>query len=69
MALPININELLTGTTVEWERLEFKEGWNPLDIIQSICVLLLTILTTGVVDILLLGSTKTTDHRCDLQLA
>ena len=37
MALPININELLTGTTVEWERLEFKEGWNPLDIMQSIC--------------------------------
>ena len=37
MALPININELLTGTTVEWERLEFKEGWNPLDVVQSIC--------------------------------
>ena len=37
MALPININELLTGTTVEWERLEFKEGWNQLDIMQSIC--------------------------------
>ena len=37
MALPININELLTGTTVEWERLEFKAGWNPLDVVQSIC--------------------------------
>ena len=37
MALPINSNLLLTGTTGEWERLEFKEGWNPLDIMQSIC--------------------------------
>jgi hypothetical protein len=24
MALPINIDELLTGHTVEWERIEFK---------------------------------------------
>ena len=29
MALPININELITGKTVEWERIEFREGWNP----------------------------------------
>ena len=29
MALPININELITGKTVEWERIEFKKGWNP----------------------------------------
>lgn len=29
MNLPININDLLTARTVEWERLEFKEGWNP----------------------------------------
>lgn len=36
MALPINIQELITGKTVEWERLEFKKGWNPLDVIQSI---------------------------------
>lgn len=28
-ALPINIDELLQGQIVEWERLEFKEGWNP----------------------------------------
>ncbi len=28
-ALPINIDELLKGQIVEWERLEFKEGWNP----------------------------------------
>ena len=37
MALPINIRELLTGHTVEWERLEFKTGWNPEDIIHSVC--------------------------------
>jgi len=27
--LPVNINDLLTARTVEWERLEFKAGWNP----------------------------------------
>lgn len=29
MPLPINITEVLHGKTVEWERLEFKKGWNP----------------------------------------
>lgn len=29
MALPVNINELINGRTVEWERIEFKKGWNP----------------------------------------
>ena len=29
MPLPININDLLRGKPVEWERLEFKAGWNP----------------------------------------
>ena len=37
MPLPINISELINGTTVEWERIEFKEGWNDLDILQTIC--------------------------------
>jgi ATP-dependent DNA helicase RecG len=37
MALPVNIAELLTGHTVEWERLEFKAGWNPEDVVHSIC--------------------------------
>ncbi len=35
--LPININDLLKGKPVEWERLEFKEGWNPLDVLHTIC--------------------------------
>ncbi|MCK6612197.1 MAG: ATP-binding protein [Bacteroidia bacterium] len=37
MALPINIEELVHGNTIEWERLEFKLGWNPEDVIHSIC--------------------------------
>jgi len=36
-ALPINIEELLKGQIVEWERLEFKKGWNPEEIIHTIC--------------------------------
>ena len=37
MALPININELLHGNTIEWDRIELKRGWNPEDIIHSLC--------------------------------
>jgi ATP-dependent DNA helicase RecG len=37
MALPINIKELVHGKVVEWERLEFKKGWNPEDVLYSIC--------------------------------
>jgi len=37
MALPINIDELINGHTVEWERIEFKEGFNKESIIHSIC--------------------------------
>ena len=37
MALPINIDELLYGHTVEWDRIELKKGWNPEDIIHSFC--------------------------------
>ena len=35
--LPISIDVLLHGKAVEWERLEFKAGWNPLDVLQTIC--------------------------------
>ncbi len=34
--LPINVNDLLHGKSVEWERLEFKKGWNPLAIMQTL---------------------------------
>lgn len=37
MSLPVNIHELITGKTVESERIEFKKGWNPLEVIQSVC--------------------------------
>ena len=36
MPLPININDLLNGAPVEWERLEFKEGWNPLAVLHTL---------------------------------
>jgi len=37
VALPINIDDLINGQTVEWERIEFKDGWNKESIIHSIC--------------------------------
>lgn len=37
MALAINIEELINGRVIEWERLEFKKGWNPEDVIHSLC--------------------------------
>ena len=37
MALPINIEDLLNKRKVEGNRIEFKKGWNPLDIYHSIC--------------------------------
>lgn len=37
MALPVNIQDLINGQTVESERIEFKRGWNPEDVIHSVC--------------------------------
>jgi ATP-dependent DNA helicase RecG len=37
MSLPVNIKNLLHGNTIEWERIELKKGWNPEDIIHSLC--------------------------------
>jgi ATP-dependent DNA helicase RecG len=37
MALPVNIADLVHGKTIEWERLEFKENWNPEDVVHSMC--------------------------------
>ena len=37
MALHINIEDLLSTGTVESERIEYKEGWNPDPIYRSIC--------------------------------
>lgn len=37
MALPVNIAKLINGKTVEWERLEFKKGWNPEAVMHTLC--------------------------------
>jgi hypothetical protein len=37
MSLPINIHEVLQGRPVEWERLEFKCGWNPEAVLHTLC--------------------------------
>lgn len=37
MALPITVERLLDGHTVEGHRIEFKEGWNPAPIYRSVC--------------------------------
>ncbi|MEI6639962.1 MAG: hypothetical protein WCL46_09605 [Chlorobium sp.] len=35
--LPLSIESLLHGQAVEWERLEFKKGWNPQAVLHTIC--------------------------------
>jgi ATP-dependent DNA helicase RecG len=37
MPLPINISELLKSRIIEYDRIEFKEGWNPDAIYRSVC--------------------------------
>lgn len=37
MSLPINIKDLLGARTIESNRIEFKEGWNPDSIYRSVC--------------------------------
>lgn len=37
LPLPVNISQLLAGKTVEWERLEFKKGWNPEAVVHTVC--------------------------------
>lgn len=37
MGLPINIEDLISGLTVESERIEFKRGWNPEVVVHSMC--------------------------------
>jgi ATP-dependent DNA helicase RecG len=36
MALPLDIDKLLKGRVIEWDRLEFKRSWNPEEIIHTI---------------------------------
>ncbi len=37
MALPVNEKQLIEGAFVEWERLEYKKGWQPENILHTIC--------------------------------
>jgi ATP-dependent DNA helicase RecG len=37
MAIPVNIEQLLSGRIAEWERLDFKKGWNPEDVLHTMC--------------------------------
>src|SRR6266702_1261320 len=34
---PINLRRLLGGQVVESERIEFKQGWNPLSVLHTLC--------------------------------
>lgn len=37
MPLPVNIDELLRGNTIESERIEYKKSWNPKDVLHTMC--------------------------------
>lgn len=37
MAIPTSIKTLLSGYVIEWERVEFKETWDPTVSLKSIC--------------------------------
>jgi len=37
LRLPISLDDVLRGKSVEWERLEYKAGWNPEAALHSIC--------------------------------
>ena len=37
MGIPTNIKALLSGTVVEWARIEFKESWDPAASLKTIC--------------------------------
>ena len=37
MTLHVNIEDILNKRKVESDRIEFKLGWNPVDVYHSIC--------------------------------
>ena len=37
MAIPTNIKNLLSGNVVEWARIEFKETWDSVASLKTIC--------------------------------
>ena len=37
--IPLKLETLLAGRVVESDRVEYKRGWNPSEVIQTICAL------------------------------
>jgi len=37
LKLPISLDAVLRGKSVEWERLEYKAGWNPGAVLHTVC--------------------------------
>ena len=37
MAIPINVDDLISGKTIESMRIEYKADYNPDEIIRTIC--------------------------------
>ena len=37
MAIPISVDQLIDGGVVEHARVEYKAGWNPEDVVHSVC--------------------------------
>ncbi len=37
LRLPISLDDVLSGKSVEWERLEYKAGWNPEAVLHTVC--------------------------------
>jgi ATP-dependent DNA helicase RecG len=37
LKLPISLDDVLRGKSVEWERLEYKAGWNPEAVLRTMC--------------------------------
>ncbi|MDE6755243.1 MAG: ATP-binding protein [Muribaculaceae bacterium] len=48
MALPINVEDLLRQRTVESNRIELRQGWNPDRIYRSICAFANVLIIIGV---------------------
>jgi hypothetical protein len=66
MGLPINMKSLVHGNTIECERLEFKQCWNPEDVMHFMCAFANDFHNLGVV-ILLLAWLKMTDSQLHFQ--
>ena len=69
--IPISIDNLLSGTVVESNRIEFKKDWNPERVLHTICAFANNIdnIGGGYIIIALTGMIKTSDYLTGLQFA